>query len=95
MAETFKEKEAQKPPEARLAPTIHREQAELHGPLDTLSRSARMMRVPSEQTRSGGPNAVARTDKEAAVARNVSELRLEGGSALPARFQRMLESMQG
>ncbi len=95
MAETFKEREAPKPPETRLAPTIQREQRETHGPLDTLSRSARNMRIPAEQTRPGGPNAVAKTDMDVQVARNVSALRLEGSSPLPARFQRMLESMQG
>jgi hypothetical protein len=94
MAETFKERETVKPIE-RQAPAIQREQREIHGPLDTLSRTARAMRIPNEQTRPGGPKAVARTDMDMRVARNVSELRLDGSISVPARFQKLLESMQG
>ena len=95
MAETFKEREVVKPPEARLAPAIQREQRELHGPLDTLSRSAAGIRIPAEQTRPGGPKSVARTDLDMRIARNVSELRLEGSSPVPARLQKLIENMQG
>lgn len=95
MAETFKEREISKPPETRVVPTIQREQREVHGPLDTLSRCATSIRAPNEQTRPGGPKAVARTDLDMRVARNVSELRLEGSSPVHARFQKLLESMQG
>jgi hypothetical protein len=93
MAETFRQRETAKPPETRLAPTIQKEQRELHGPLDVLARGAENLRVPYEQTRQGGPKAVARSDMDMTVARNVSGLRLDGSAPLHARFQRLIESI--
>lgn len=93
MAETFRQRETAKPPETRLVPTIRRERRELHGPLDTLSRGAVNLRIPSEQTRPGGAKAVARSDMDMRIVRNVSGLRLEGSTPLHARFQRLIESI--
>jgi hypothetical protein len=92
MAETFREREAEKPPQ-RVLPAIARETREIHSPLDTLGRVARNMRIPLEQTLSGGARAVARTDFDMRVLRNLSPLRLEGSVPLPSRFMRMLESI--
>ncbi len=96
MVETFKEKAREQPVESRQQlPAIQREQREFHSPLDTLGRTSRHMRIPHEQTRPGGETAVARTDLDMRVARNVSDLRLEGSTPVHARILRVLESMQG
>ncbi|MFN7991688.1 MAG: hypothetical protein U0R44_06030 [Candidatus Micrarchaeia archaeon] len=95
MVETFKEKAREQPVETRQLPAIQREQREFHSPLDSLGRIARNLRIPSEQTRPGSERAVARSDQDMRIARNVSALRLEGSTPLHARFLRMLESVQG
>lgn len=92
MAERFREREAVKPPE-RLLPSIRREERQLHSPIDAMGRSAIHLRIPAETTRPGQGGAVARADLDMRIARNVSELRLEGSTPLHARFLRMLESL--
>jgi hypothetical protein len=92
MAETFREREAPKPAQ-NLLPSIRREERELHGPIDALGRGALHIRIPAQITRPGNERAVARADLDMRVARNVSELRLEGSTPLHARFLRMLESI--
>lgn len=92
MAETFREKEAQRPAE-RLMPTIRREERELHSPIDAMGRAARNIRIPNEETRGGDERAVARADFDMRIARNVSELRLEGSTPLHARLLRILEGL--
>jgi hypothetical protein len=92
MAERFREREAEKPPE-RLLPSIRREERQLHSPIDVMGRSAIHLRIPAETTRPGNGRAVARADLDMRIARNVSELRLEGSTPLHARFLRMLESL--
>ncbi len=84
-------KEEPKALEARL-PTIRREE-ELHSPIDALGRCAAHLRIPAEQTRAGEGMAVARAGLDMRVARNVSDLRLEGSTPLPERFRRMLDSL--
>jgi hypothetical protein len=92
MAETFREREAPKPAQT-LLPSIRREERELHGPIDALGRGALHIRIPAQITRPGTERAVARADLDMRIARNVSELRLEGSTPLHARFLRMLESI--
>jgi hypothetical protein len=92
MAETFREKEAVKPPE-RVMPTIRRDEREQHTPIDVLGRSALHMRTPAELTRPGGERALARADLDMRLARNVSLLRMEGSTPLPERFLKMLEGL--
>jgi len=92
MAETFREKEAQRPAE-RLLPAIRREEGELHSALDSIGRSARHLRIPNESTRPGQEKAIARADFDMRVARNVSELRLEGSAPLHERLLRMLQGI--
>ncbi len=92
MTETFRERVAPKQAETQL-PTIRREERELHGVLDSLGRAARHVRTPAESTRTGGAKAMARADLDMRVARNVSELRLDGSTPLHSRFLRLLESI--
>ncbi|MCI0503867.1 hypothetical protein L0Y65_04095 [Candidatus Micrarchaeota archaeon] len=92
MAETFREREAPKAQE-RVLPAIRREEREQHTPIDVLGRSAVHMRTPAQLTRPGAERAVARADFDMRVARNVSELRLEGSTPLPERFLKMLEGL--
>jgi len=92
MAETFREREAPKPAQ-KMLPSIRREERELHGPLDALGRGALHIRIPAQITRPGDERAVSRADLDMRIARNVSELRLEGSTPLHARFLRMLESI--
>jgi len=92
MAETFREREAPKPAQ-KMLPSIRREERELHGPLDALGRGALHIRIPAQITRPGDERAVSRADLDMRIARNVSELRLEGSTPLHARFLRMLEGI--
>ncbi len=92
MAETFREREAPKPAQ-KMLPSIRREERELHGPLDALGRGALHLRIPAQLTRPGDERAVSRADLDMRIARNVSELRLEGSTPLHARFLRMLEGI--
>jgi hypothetical protein len=94
MAEAFREKERARGPE-RVLPSIQREQRDFHSPLDVIGRSAAHLRIPAESTRRGNERAIARSDLDMRIARNVSALRLEGSAPLPARFMRLLESMLG
>lgn len=94
MAEAFREKERVRAPE-RTLPTIQREQRELHSPLEALGRGAAHLRIPAESTRRGGPRAVAKSDLDMTIARNVSALRLDGSTPLHSRFMRLIESSQG
>ncbi|HSB47590.1 MAG TPA: hypothetical protein VLD37_06260 [Candidatus Bilamarchaeum sp.] len=94
MAEAFRERERAKPPE-RVLPSIAREQREVHGPLDVIGRSAAHLRIPAESTRPGGAKAVAKSDLDMRIARNVSTLRLEGSEPLHSRFMRLLDSLLG
>lgn len=88
------EKLREQPIEQKIVPTIRREQREIHSPLDTLGRSSENLRIPAEQTRPGGPRAIAKSDRDMVVAKNVSELRLEGSSPIQERFLRLLESLR-
>ena len=92
MAEIFREREAPKPQE-RALPSIRREEREHHTAIDVLGRSAAHMRTPVELTRPGGERAVARADFDMRVARNVSDLRLEGSTPMSSRFLKMLEGL--
>jgi hypothetical protein len=92
MAEVLREKE--RAPE-RVLPTIQREQREFHSPLDTIGRGATHLRTPIESTRRGNARAVAKSDLDMQIAKNVSALRLEGSTPLHARFVRLLEFLQG
>ncbi len=92
MAERFREREAERPRE-RLLPSIRREERQLHSPIDMMGRCAAHLRIPAELTRQGSARAVSRADQDMRIARNVSDLRLEGSTPLHARFLRMLESL--
>jgi hypothetical protein len=92
MVEIRKEMETPAPVRRQL-PTIQRDGMEFHTPIDTLSRSATHLRTPAENTRQGGSRAMARSDFDMRVARNVSEMRLEGSTPLHERFLRLLSSI--
>jgi hypothetical protein len=92
MVQAFGEREAVKPPE-KVLPAIRREEREHYAPIETLGRCATHLRIESEQTKAGNARAVAKADLSMRVARNVSELRLEGSTPLGSRFLNMLEKL--
>jgi hypothetical protein len=91
MAKMFKEKETG---ETRLLPSVSRTRAELHGPLDSLGVGASHLRLTGESTRMGGARAIARAAEDMAVARNISNLRLEGSVSVRERFQALLTALR-
>ncbi|NYZ74102.1 hypothetical protein H0O00_03090 [Candidatus Micrarchaeota archaeon] len=92
MAETFKEKEV---PKERVLPSVSRARGEeFHSPIDTIGRSASHIRLTSESARLGGARAVIRADQDMAIAKNVSDLKLEGSTSLSERLQNMLASLR-
>lgn len=92
MAEILRERAPVRPVESRL-PSIRREERELHSPIDALGRSAVHLRTPHEAVRQGGATAIARASLDMRVARNVSDLRLEGSTPMGERFLRLLQSL--
>ncbi len=93
MAETFREREMQRRPQAQL-PAIRREEREPHTVLDALGRSADHLRTPAEMTRPGGAEAVYRAGMRMRIARNVSDMRLEGSTPISERFMRLLDAIR-
>jgi hypothetical protein len=91
MAQTFKEKEAVV---RSLLPSMSKTMGEeLHGSIDTLATSAANSRLTGEYA-ALGPKAVARADLNMRIARNVSDLRLEGSTPVRERFTGMLTALR-
>jgi len=88
MAGMFKEKET---PKERLLPSVSRAE-EFHGPIDSLGRSASHIRLTGESTHAGGA-AVIKADRDMAIARNVSALKLEGSTPVRERFKQLLNAL--
>ncbi len=95
MAEIFKKESLKdEAPKERLLPSVSRARGEeLHSPIDTLGRTASHIRLTSESTLSGGARAMARADSNMAIAKNVSDLRLEGSAPVRERFRQLLNAL--
>ena len=72
-----------------VMPAIRREQPELHGAIDTLSRGAAHLHTPPD----GTYRSVEEAGKMTRILANIQTFLQEGSAPLHTRFARMLESL--
>lgn len=87
--ETFRERPSERPQVETRAPTPVPAERQMHSSIDVLSISASNLRITSESTYRSPSEA----ELASRIARNVSELRLEGSAPLVTRLSQLVRTL--